>query len=234
MNWPQQDADDQTDMGGRQNSAAVREREQKESKRGARRSFTLDKELYTSGQAARLLDIPARTLRRYLSIGKIEGVQNPITQTWQISVEALAHFIENQGGEAVISPKELVALVIDGKPQVAELLRRFAKQQLSGLTVKEFQEVGDALIESGVRTPDLIIIDITTPFYDGIGLLKLLRSNAHTSASKVLAITDETAGTETLDALGATSMLVKPFSFDDLVQIMGHIFPNGESQELPS
>ena len=230
MNWPHQDADDQTDMSGRQQSTAVRE--QKTEKRGARRCFTLDKETYTSGQAARLLDIPSRTLRRYLSIGKIEGIQNPITQTWQISVEALARFIEHQGGEAVISQKELVALVIDGKPQVAELLNRYAKQQLTGLTVKAFQEVGDALIESGVRTPDLIVIDTATPFYDGLSLLKLLRSNAHTSASKVLAITDDVTGTEALESLGATTTLVKPFSFSDLAQTISYMFPSGE--ELPS
>lgn len=230
MNWPHHDADDQIEMSSQQKSRSARK--QTDEKRRAKRCFMLDKDTYTSGQAARILEIPARTLRRYLSIGKIDGVQNPITQTWQITAEALARFIENQGGEAVISEREIVALVIDGKPQVAEFLRRFAKQHRAGLTVKAFQEVGDALIESGVRTPDLIVIDTATPFYDGIGLLKLLRSNSHTAASKVLAITDESADTASLDSLGATTTLVKPFSFTDLAQTISYMFPNGE--ELPS
>ena len=230
MNWPHRESDDQAEMSGQKQSTPPREMGEK--RRRAKRRFSIDKESYTSGQAARILEIPARTLRRYLSIGKIEGIQNPITQTWQISAAALARFIENQGGEAVILQKELVAVVIDGKPQVAELLRRFAKQQLPGLTVKEFQEVGDALIESGVRAPDLIIVDATTPFYDGIGLLKLLRSNPHTSTSKVLAITDDSIGTETLEALGATTWLEKPFSFNDLAQTVSYMFPSGE--ELPT
>jgi CheY-like chemotaxis protein len=230
MSWPHQDPEDQTEMNRQKTRATALER--REGSRSTRHCFLLDKETYTSGQAARILEIPARTLRRYLSIGKIGGVQNPITQTWQISAEALVRFIENQGGEAVIAQKELLALVIDGKPQVAELLRRVARQHISCLTVKEFQEVGDALIESGVRTPDLIIIDTTTPFYDGIGLLKLLRSNAHTSQSKVLALTDETVSTDMLDSLGATTTLIKPFSFNDLVQTVSYMFPLNE--ELPS
>ncbi len=191
----------------------------------------LEKDTYTSGQAARLLDIPARTLRRYLSIGKIEGIQNPITQTWQISAAALSRFIQRQGGEAVITEQALVALVIDGKPQVAELLKRFADQRYPKLEVKAFQEVGDALIESGVRTPDLIVIDTHTPFYDGLGLLKLLKSNSHTSSSKILAITDESESTIHLDDLGATTTLVKPFSYSDLSQTLMYMFP--ASGELP-
>ncbi len=226
MNWPHQERADQREM-SMQNNSSGRERGNKQ----ASRCFMLEKDTYTSGQAARLLDIPARTLRRYLSIGKIEGIQNPITQTWQISAAALSRFIQRQGGEAVITEQALVALVIDGKPQVAELLKRFADQRYPKLEVKAFQEVGDALIESGVRTPDLIVIDTHTPFYDGLGLLKLLKSNSHTSSSKILAITDESESTIHLDDLGATTTLVKPFSYSDLSQTLMYMFP--ASGELP-
>ena len=223
MTWPHQNSNEQIDNAEKEHVPARIERKRRS--RQASRCFTLDKDTYTSGQAARILDIPARTLRRYLSIGKIEGTQNPITQTWQISAEALSRFITTQGGEVVIADQEIVALVIDGKPQVAELLRRFAQQRYPNLVIKEFQEVGDALIESGVKTPDLIVIDTNTPFYDGLALLRLLRSNSHTASSKILAITDASDTTANLGHLGATTTLVKPFSFNDLAQTIMYMFP---------
>ena len=226
MNWSHQERDEHSKM-HQQHSP-----DRKGGIRAGSRCFTLDKDSYTSGQAARLLDIPARTLRRYLSIGKIEGIQNPITQTWQISAEALSRFIQSQGGEVVIADQELIALVIEGKSQVADLLKRYSEQRYPNLKVKYFQEVGDALIESGVQTPDLIIIDVNTPFYDGPGLLKLLRSNPHTSSSKILALSDESDTSTDLDAMGATTTLVKPFSYNDLAQTLMYMFPI--SAQLPS
>ena len=124
MNWSHQQRDQEETNG--QHDLTGKERHIKK----IARCFTLDKDTYTSGQAARLLDIPARTLRRYLSIGKIEGIQNPITQTWQISAEALSRFIQNQGGEVIIQEHPVTVLVIDGKPQIAELLNRFAGNHL--------------------------------------------------------------------------------------------------------
>ena len=134
-------------------------------------------------------------------------------------------FIEAQGGRAVVKPGEVPVLVIDGKPVVADLLKRVAEQTRSGIVVREFQEVGDALIESGVRRPDLIVIDTATPFFDGVGLLRLLRSNPHTQSSKILAMTDSADNIDQLRAYGATLVLVKPFGYNDLAEKLSTLFP---------
>jgi hypothetical protein len=43
----------------------------------------------TSSQAAAILGIPARTMRRYLEIGKFPGIQNSITGSWSVSKSAI-------------------------------------------------------------------------------------------------------------------------------------------------
>jgi len=187
--------------------------------------FCIDQESYTSGQAARLLDIPARTLRRYLSIGKIKGSQNPITQTWQISRESLAKFVEKQGGRAVINQNEISILIIDCNPMVCDFLNQANNQSRPGLSIQTFKEVGDALIESGVSNPDLIIIDITNPIYDGVQLLSTLHNNQHTKSSKVLAIAETDERKNELQNSGATMILVKPFSYNDLLETIDMMFP---------
>ena len=208
MNWPNYDSDEQ--YRGVAGPERVREREsvRRQTASEEEQCFIIEQETYTSGQAARLLRIPARTLRRYLSVGRIQGNQNPITQTWHITCDALVRFIEAQGGKAVVKPGEVTVLVIDGKPVMADLLKRVAEQTRSGIVVREFQEVGDALIESGVRRPDLIVIDTATPFFDGVGLLRLLRSNPHTQSSKILAMTDSADNVDQLRAYGATMTIV--------------------------
>jgi len=198
----------------------------------ALRTISLDRDFYTSGQAAGLLGIPSRTLRRYLSIGKIEGRQNPITQTWQIPSESLIRFIEEQGGEAVVERREISVLVVDGKKAVGDLFRKMGENARCEIRLTEFQEVGDALIECGVHSHDMIVVDTATPFYDGMGLLRLLRSNPHTQGVKILAITDDPDKNRALETLGAATTLVKPFTYTDLVQTVEYMFPN--TAERPS
>ena len=230
MNWPHENAED--DVPRRDMKLSPRSTPLTVPRKGGIRTISLDKELYTSGQAARLLGIPSRTLRRYLAIGKIEGIQNPITQTWQIPSESLVSFIESQGGEAKVELKEVFVLVIDGKKAAFDLFRKLAEASRRPLVVSEFQEVGDALIECGVRRHDLIVIDTATPFYDGIALLKLLHTNTHTNGAKLLAITDDPEKNRILETMGATTTLVKPFSYTDLLQTVEYMFPN--TAELPS
>lgn len=230
MNWPHENAEEVvTPLGmkatNRVDSVAA-------PRKGAMRAVSLDKDFYTSGQAARLLGIPSRTLRRYLSIGKIEGRQNPITQTWQITSESLVKFIESQGGEAVVELKEIYVLVIDEKKAVADLFRKIAETARRPVHISEFQEVGDALIECGVHHHELIVIDTAAPYYDGLGLLRLLRSNPHTRGAKILAITDDPEKNRSLEILGASTTLVKPFTYTNLMQTVEYMFPN--TTELPS
>jgi excisionase family DNA binding protein len=52
-----------------------------------------EKPTLTSGQAAALLGIPARTVRRYLITGKLKGKQNPITGRWTVERTDVQEFL---------------------------------------------------------------------------------------------------------------------------------------------
>ena len=190
--------------------------------------FLIERSTYTSGQAAHLLRIPARTLRRYLNVGKLVGIQNPITQTWHISSEALIDFIESQGGEAIVRKTQITVLVIDRLPDLADMLERMREQDRPELLVHLFEEVGDGLIESGVRRPDLIVVNATSPFYDGVGLIKLLRSNPHLKRTKILAIVDEHHRIERSDGIRGIEMLQKPVTYTDLLNALNSMFEERE------
>lgn len=50
---------------------------------------------YTSGEVAKVLGIPSRTVRRYLQLGKIPAIQNPLTRRWRVRHVDLRDFMEN-------------------------------------------------------------------------------------------------------------------------------------------
>ncbi len=144
----------------------------------------------------------------------------------------MSRFIAEQGGEAIIELKEISVLIIDNRRAIGDLFRRMAESSRRTVVISEFQEVGDALIESGVIKPDLIVIDMSTPFYDGTSLLRLFAANPHTHGAKILAVTDEPERMQGIEGEGAAAVLVKPFSYTDLVQTVEYIFP--DTAELPS
>ena len=51
------------------------------------------KEWVTTGQAAKLLQCPDRTVRRYVHNGKIISKQHPITGRWKVSVASIQAII---------------------------------------------------------------------------------------------------------------------------------------------
>lgn len=186
--------------------------------------FLIDKETYTSGQAARLLRIPPRTLRRYLSIGKLEGDQNPITQTWHISSESLADFIRAQGGDVVIKQTKINCLVIDSSDDIPEALRTVEEETHFEIVLHCFEEVGDALIEIGMRRPDLVIVNTTNPRYDGLGLIRVLKSNTHLRGIKILAVVEADSALVKAEELKNVKTLSNPIAHSALLQTLNAMF----------
>jgi hypothetical protein len=231
MNWAHCNPDDDTSI-SRRSSRGPKKKSNRQRARGNAPPlgrFLIERSTYTSGQAAHLLRIPARTLRRYLSVGKLVGIQNPITQTWHISSEALIDFIESQGGEAIVRKTQITVLVIDRLPDLADMLERMRDQDRPELVIHLFEEVGDGLIESGVRRPELIVVNATSPFYDGVGLIKLLRNNPHLRSSKIMAIVDEHRRVERSDSLRGIALLQRPVTYADLLSTLNDMFEEWEA-----
>jgi excisionase family DNA binding protein len=61
--------------------------------------------LMTSGQAADLLGIPSRTMRRYLHTGRLRATQHPITGRWLVSQEDLMAFLREHRLEMAELPR---------------------------------------------------------------------------------------------------------------------------------
>ncbi|HET6172181.1 MAG TPA: response regulator transcription factor [Gaiellales bacterium] len=106
-------------------------------------------------------------------------------------------------------------LIVDDDAGVRRMLARTLEAEGYGVSVAA--DGGSALVEIERSAPDLILLDITMPGMDGLGVTKRLRGKG--DALPVLMLTardgvaDRVAG---LDA-GADDYLVKPFATDELL-----------------
>lgn len=111
-------------------------------------------------------------------------------------------------------------LVVDNNVELCQVLQQFLTAH------EEFKVVGmahdgeQALTEIQRLEPDLILLDITMPYLDGLGVLEALNSMHLKKKPKVFVIT--AFGSDRLLsrllALGADYFLVKPFRLEILVE----------------
>jgi two-component system response regulator MprA len=106
-------------------------------------------------------------------------------------------------------------LIVDDDSSVRRMLARSLEAE--GYDVVLAADGGGALVEIERSAPDLILLDVTMPGLDGLGVARRLRGKGDAVPVLLLtardAVADRVAG---LDA-GADDYLVKPFATDELL-----------------
>jgi DNA-binding response OmpR family regulator len=102
--------------------------------------------------------------------------------------------------------------VVDDEPDILELIA--INLEKAGYDVQRFTEAGSMLSAISRHIPDLIILDLMLPDYDGLEVCKTLRNDERYSEIPIFMVT---AKTDELDIvlgleLGADDYITKPFS----------------------
>lgn len=116
--------------------------------------------------------------------------------------------------EATSSARRPSVLIVDDEPQIVDFLQM-------GFTYEGFQVftamTGTAAIQTAIdRQPDLVILDILLPGYDGLEVTRQIRRLHDTAIIMLTAkgeIDDRVAGLDT----GADDYITKPFAFRELM-----------------
>jgi len=186
---------------------------------------------YTSGKVAKLLGIPARTARRYLTTGKIPASQNPITGTWKIDKDDLVKFMKkyNLDTSALTSPPKV--LIVDDDASVVKLVAKSLQKSKYLLDVTTTTDGYDALIRLGKSVPDLIVLDVQMPGTDGKQILKVIKENEEMKSLKILIVTGYPDFIDEMKQLGADDGLAKPFTPLDLISKIETLLPDLEEKD---
>jgi CheY-like chemotaxis protein len=114
-------------------------------------------------------------------------------------------------------------MIVDDDADIRELLKIFL--EADGYHVRVAVDGLDAFdqLQSGV-SPALILLDLMMPRMDGEQLLKLLRARGLLKAPVVIMSGHNVAQKKAIE-LGASSCLLKPFEFHDLLTTVHRFVP---------
>ncbi|ANK75917.1 hypothetical protein FA04_25050 (plasmid) [Ensifer adhaerens] len=114
-------------------------------------------------------------------------------------------------------------LVVDDNADMRDYLRRLLSAQYD---LKIAGNGEDALAAVGSQKPDLILTDIMMPGFDGIELLRRLRTDARTNTVPVIVLSARAGEESRIEGMqaGADDYLIKPFSARELLaRIEAHL-----------
>ena len=174
----------------------------------------MSKQGLTSGQVARMLNIPARTIRSYLSTGRLRARQNPVTGRWTIEREDLSEFMRLNWLDPSQLSRPLRVLVVDQDAETSQLLRKALTRTGRTAAVEQESNCAAALIRTGTAPPDLLVLDADTAGEHCRELIEAIRSLPRTSGVRVLLI--ESPSRTQPDALPTHARLRRPFVPDQI------------------
>lgn len=121
-------------------------------------------------------------------------------------------------------------LIVDDSTSMRGMIR--SALRAGSFEVIEAANGPEALTILDRQVVDLIITDMNMPNMDGISLVKAIRQRPATKVTPVLVLTTE-SGVELKQAgraAGATGWIVKPFSPQQLVQVVDKVLPPGAGE----
>ncbi len=112
----------------------------------------------------------------------------------------------------------LKVLVIDDEVAIVEFIRLGLKYE--GFQVESASNGPEGLAAAQRLSPDMVILDLMLPEMDGLEVCRRLRTNPTTQDIPILMLTakDEVSDRVAGLKMGADDYLVKPFSFEELLE----------------
>ncbi len=151
----------------------------------ARNPFGIDKEALTTGEVARICNVAARTVSKWIDAGRLEGYRIPGSKDRRVHVATLEAFMRAHGipiaGPG--TPRTRV-LVIDADRVASGTL----KEVLEDLGTCEVATAADAFgagLECGIAIPEVLVIDSSAT--DIVAFAQSLRQRPEFARARLVA-----------------------------------------------
>jgi len=185
-----------------------------------RNPFGTQKDALTTGEVARICNVAARTVSKWIDSGRLEGYRIPGSKDRRVHAQALVEFMKLHniplGSEA---DTRTCVLVVDPDRTAASTIKQVL-EDMGGYDVHLANDLVTAGIEMGRRAPQVILFDIQAG--DGAAFARSVRSCASTASARLVAsgsnFADDGRG---MQRVGFERVLRKPYSVRTLVEALG-------------
>lgn len=145
--------------------------------------------VYTTREAAKLLDVSLRTVQLWVENGSLSAWRTPGGHR-RVSSTSLDALLSARGVvKAAVPAREISVLIVEDD----KALSRLYEVAISGwgipVRIDLAQDGFDALIRLGRHKPDIIIADISMPGMDGITMLQKIRADAACNDVEIIVVT---------------------------------------------
>lgn len=181
-----------------------------------------EKQIFTTGEAAKVCNVSQQTIIRCFDSGRLEGFRVPGSRFRRIPRSELIRFMKKNGipTDAMESGRTRV-LVVDDDPEIVSVLREALEKDARF----EVQTAGTGY-DAGMLTesfkPHVILLDYMLPDINGNLVCRRVRENPDHADTRIIVVSgvvkqDEVEG---LLSAGADDFVRKPF---DIASLMDRI-----------
>lgn len=184
------------------------------------------KQSFSTSEVAKYCHVTADTIRKWAEAGRIHVFKTPGGHR-RIRREDLLRFLR----ENTIPIHEdldnsgVRILVVDDEKAVISVIRRFLERSQTPFQIEVAMDGYDAGHQVAAFKPDVIFLDLRLPGLDGFEVCRRIKSSPETAHVYVVAMTGYYEGdvANRVIELGATMLLQKPFTPDDLRRALAKV-----------
>ncbi len=184
----------------------------------------MGKAIYSTTQAAKLLNVTPRTVQLWADNGLLEAGKTPGGHRrikGESIQELLKSMVKNAVDVAVKKPHKSVLIVDDDAGFQKMLAKTIEKWQLP-LSILTASDGYQGLIQMGYVQPDIVLTDLNMPHMNGLHMIAAMKSSSILKNTQIVVISGLNSGlmdTKWINEL-AIPILGKPVPFVTLKQII--------------
>lgn len=193
----------------------------------ARNPFGIEKDALTTGEVARICNVAARTVSKWIDAGRLEGYRIPGSKDRRVHVAALEAFMRAHGIPIGGTPATRTRVLVVDADRIAAGTLKQVLEDLGTCEVTTASDFFGAGLACGSAVPDVIVVDSSAA--DPLAFVHTLRLRPELASTRVVA-----SGTELPDddrpllRAGIAQVLRKPYSVRTLVESIGVPVPAAE------
>jgi excisionase family DNA binding protein len=173
------------------------------------------KTIYTTHEVSRLLQVNPRSVINWIEQSLLPSYRTPGGHR-RIRRDDLLVFLRKHH---IPTPASLVdatfsVLIVDDEDDIADMLKSYF-QQHGGYEVSTASDGITALMEVGRIKPDLLILDVMIPGFDGIEVCRRIKENPSNKTS-IIAISGVDTNENRILEAGADAFMLKPVDLEKL------------------
>jgi len=183
------------------------------------------KEVFITGEAARICRVSQQTIIRCFDAGKLKGFYVPGSRFRRIPREALVKFMKDNGIPlSNLDTGKKKVLIVDDEQEIVDMFVEVLERD-GRFEVRSARTGYDAGILTQQFRPELLVVDFMLPDINGKAVCETVRANEELADMKIIAISGviEEDKVQELYAAGVDLFIHKPFKISELVTKIGEM-----------